>query len=212
MRKIFCVLSLAFFMVPLFAIGPEVFEGEEAVTIYRDFDDGRFGRSLYREVLFSLKPACFARYSSLNVAEGMDGRTAYLVSQDRAQAMTQPGKIPGLVRVGEQGERAPDVFASPHHGAYHYQTQDLDIVFALERASETMYEEILRTYSSQPQVAQLVTQSYQNGYVVRVIRAENAYRPHIARLDYEDVLLTAAFVGNRFQPLWGIHDGNALGL
>jgi hypothetical protein len=44
--------------------------------------------------------------------------------------------------------------------------------------------------------------------VIRIHEAENVYRPETARIDYEDVLISASLLGDEFQPLWGIHDGN----
>jgi len=174
------------------ALGPLRIGDDEAVTIYRDYDDGLFGRSLYRGVVFSVKLDAFDRYRSLALRD-IDGLTAYLVSPGRAAAFAD----------------APELRVD-RNGRFVYDRNGLRFVFSLERASPELFAEIERTYPDRPDVVETVSAAYRSGYVVRVHEAENVYRPESARIDYEDVLVAAALIGDRFQPLWGIHDGNAL--
>ena len=191
------------------AAGPLNIGEDPAVTIYRDFDDGLFGRSVYRGVVFSVKLDAFDRYRSLDVRD-LDGLTAYLVSAGRAGEMAA-GTASGTAVAGPASPasaRLPD--GDPEKWIYVYERGGLRVAFALEKPPEDLFAEIARTYPSNPSVAEQVSEAYRNGYVVRVLTAENVYRPQFGRIDYEDVLISAALIGDDFQPLWGIHDGNAL--
>lgn len=191
------------------AKGPLNIGDDPAVTIYRDFDDGLFGRSVYRGVVFSVKLGAFDRYRSLQVG-AIDGLTAYLVSADRADAMAsnRAFRTSRLGPVSSKAETLPDEDAVKW--IYSFEWKGILITFALERTPEELFEEISRTYLENSLVAAEVSKSYREGYVVRILTAENVYRPHHARIDYEDILISAALIGDDFQPLWGIHDGNAL--
>jgi len=183
-------------------VGPAFTEEDERVSIYRDYDDGLFGRSLYRGVIFSVKLESFNRYNTLPV--DIDGLTAYLISSDRVDNFLA-GRGSGI----EIKDKAKKHFS--------YNKDGISISFALEKAPKDLYEEINRTYKRQladsrlsAQVIGEVTESYNSGYVIRVLRAENIYRPQYSRIDYEDILISAALIGDVFQPLWGIHNGNDL--
>jgi len=195
----------------LFSAGPVDLDGESAVSIYRDFDDGLYGRSLYRGVVFSVKLGSFGRYRSLP-AEPAEGLTAYLVSSGRALAIsrdevdgiTREGLVPGIAG----GMTVPEI----EKWIYAFEKDGLEISFALEKAPDDLFDEIMRTYPENEETARLVSSAYREGFVVRVFRAENVYRPEHSEVDYEDVLIAASFAGDRFQPLWGIHDGNGLAI
>ena len=186
----------------VYGVGPMLIENEESVGIYRDFDDGLLGRSPYRGVLFSVRVSAFSRYRTLPVIE-MDGLTAYLVSEERAAGFLS-GDSPLEMELLTQED------PEPTNLKFVYDRDGIRIVFSLETAPAALYEEIERTYSNLPAVARDVSESYESGFIVRIWEAENVYRPYIALLDYEDILISAAFIGDRFQPLWGIHDGNGL--
>ncbi|MDF1569966.1 MAG: hypothetical protein RQ801_10880 [Spirochaetaceae bacterium] len=183
---------------PIGASGPLVMDGEPVVSIYRDFDDGLFGRSRYRGIVFSVRRESFARYRTLPVRD-FDGLTAYLLSAERAADLAAGRGYSTVV-----ASPADDELAS----LYVFDNAGTRVVFSLERAPDDLYEEIDRTYPSNPEVAQEVSRSYRSGYVIRIHEAENVYRPETGRIDYEDVLISASLLGDEFQPLWGIHDGN----
>lgn len=191
------------------SIGPVDFDGDAAVSIYRDFDDGLYGRSLYRGVIFSAKLDSFSRYRTLAVGD-TGGLTAYLVSSVRGRELAS-GLI-DAVSIRGAAENAPDVGLGriPEKWLYEYDNNGLRIVFSLESAPDDIFDEIRRTYAGDLSGIETVSESYRNGFLVRVHEAENIYRPQFSELDYEDVLISASFIGDRFQPLWGIHDGNAL--
>ena len=202
-------VSFALLLAAAVAAGPLNIGNDPAVTIYRDFDDGLFGRSVYRGVVFSVKLGAFDRYRSLPVGD-LDGLTAYLVSADRARVMAA-GRASGTIVAGPASSGAAGLGdGDPEKWIYTYERKGIRVDFVLERAPDDLYDEITRTYPAGASVAAIVSESYRAGYVVRILTAENVYRPQFARIDYEDILVSAALVGDDFQPLWGIHDGNAL--
>lgn len=209
-RKSLLLFLLAFFVSGiLWSTGPVDFDGDAAVSIYRDFDDGLYGRSMYRGVIFSAKLDSFDRYRTLPVGDS-GSLTAYLVSSIRGGELAS-GRIDGLsIRGVAEMADIDDGGRIPEKWLYEYDRNGLHIVFSLETAPADLYDEIHRTYTGDLPVIETVSESYRDGYVVRIHEAENIYRPQFSEIDYEDVLISAAFIGDRFQPLWGIHDGNAM--
>jgi hypothetical protein len=192
---------------PIGASGPLVMDGEPVVSIYRDFDDGLFGRSRYRGIVFSVRRESFARYRTLPLGD-LDGLTAYLLSAERAVALAAGRGSSTVIASPADDELASLDDSNPLKWLYVFDNAGTRVVFSLERAPDDLYEEIDRTYPSNPEVAEEVSRSYRSGYVIRIHEAENVYRPETARIDYEDVLISASLLGDEFQPLWGIHDGN----
>jgi len=186
MMMLFSRIKMFSFTVVLLAVLPaSVFGEDPKVSIYRDFDDGLFGRSLYRGVVFSVKLDSFQRYETLPVkdmdgAGTGDGLTAYLCSGKRAADLAA-GRGDGITVLDGNNRE------------YLYEKDGIRVQFSLESAPEDLYEEI--------------RESYKSGYVIRIHRAENVYRPQYSGIDYEDVLISASLIGDSFQPLWGIHDG-----
>jgi hypothetical protein len=205
------VISVTFLLMaahgPVFSTGPIVFDDEQAASIYRDYDDGLFGRSLYRGVVFSVKLGSFDRYRTLPVRD-IDGLTSYLVSSRRGEDLAA-GRGQGILIDGRAPrEGLPQPKRNPEKWLYVYSMNGIDIAFSLEEAPEDLFDEIHRTYPGRESVIEEVSKSYRNDYIIRIHNAENVYRPQFSRIDYEDVLISAALIGNTFQPLWGIHDGN----
>ena len=201
-KALFAALLLAVLCFP-------VFSDDALVSIYRDYDDGLFGRSLYRGVIFSVKLESFIRYNSFPVKDvdgtgNNDGLTGYLLSESRADDLKE-GRGNGVTILDSEKK------------LYSFNRDGISIEFGLEKAPPDFYEEISRTYNNllsdserAQQVIREVKKSYESGYLIRVYRAENVYRPQYTGIEYEDVLISAALIADSFQPLWGIHDGNDL--
>lgn len=192
------------------ARGPLYLERDEAVTIYRDFDNGGFGRSEYRGVVFSIKLESFRRYRSL-APRGGSALTGLLLSPENTELLS--GALPeGLTRArpvpaGETGVEREQ--RSPREAwIYRLDKDGIQVEFSLERAPEEIFDEIRNTYRDDAATEALVAESYRQGYILRIWLAENVYRPEFAFVDYEDVLVSATLLADPFQPLWGIHDGN----
>ena len=210
-RKIFSIIILATTACgSIWAIGPIDFDGDPAVSIYRDYDDGLFGRSMYRGVIFSVKLGSFGRYRTLPSGD-LDGLTAYLVSSRRGNDIAAAGSE-GLNIIGPAPRHnLPRPTLIPEKWLYQYNRDGVNIVFSLEVAPEDLYNEIQLTYFGNESLIEEVSELYRDGYILRIHEAENLYRPQIALIDYEDILVAAALIGDIFQPLWGIHDGNGFG-
>jgi hypothetical protein len=210
-RKILSIIVLTTMVcVSIWSIGPLDFDGDPAVSIYRDYDDGLFGRSIYRGVIFSAKLDSFGRYRTLPVGDP-GGLTAYLVSSRRGNDIAA-GNTKGLNLSGLAPRyNLPRPARDPEKWLYHYAMDGVEITFSLEAAPEDLYNEIRLTYFGKESLIKEVSELYRDGYILRIHEAENLYRPEIAQIDYEDILVAAALIGDIFQPLWGIHDGNGLG-
>lgn len=207
-RTQFVSALMIVFVLSAGATGPVFFDNDEAVSIYRDFDDGLFGRSLYRGVMFSVKLDSFARYRSLPVRD-MDGLTGYLLSGDTAEALSE-SRVPGVIRQERVAGIPVTEGDEPGMWLYRFSRDGIDVVFSLERVPEDLLEEVDRTYPDNRPVAEQVKESYRSSWVIRIHVAENVYRPGVGLIDYEDVMVSAALLADDFQPLWGLHDGNAL--
>jgi len=200
------IKKISFAVVLLTAVCVSAFSEDPKVSIYRDYDDGLFGRSLYRGVIFSVKLDSFQRYETLAVKDmdgigSGDGLTAYLISGNRMEDLAA-GRGDG-VTILDSDEKM-----------YLYEKDGISVQFSLESAPKDLYEEIRRTYSGRytdavytEQLIREVSDSYRSAYVIRIHRAENVYRPQFTGIDYEDILISASLIGDSFQPLWGIHDG-----
>ncbi len=187
--------------LPAGALGPVFLEKDETVSIYRDFDNGLYGRSEYRGVVFSVKLKALRRYRSMAPPEGSE-LTVLLLSEKSARLLAE--KPPRGIK------RVRPVPGNPENWIYRLKRDGIEIEFSLEAAPKELFAEIQRTYPQDSATAAAVSESYRNGSVIRVWLAENVYRPEFSFISYEDVLLSAALIADSFQPLWGIHDGNNL--
>ncbi len=164
---------------------------EEMVTVYDDFDDGRFGRSEYRSVLRSVKLSAFARSETLPVL---------------SPALDEESFLTAVVLSGEVYNSLVPLMDD--RGRILYSRQGLEFVFSLEKPGPAIYEVIEEYYSGTRQYwLEAVTQHYKENYVIRIHSAENIFEPWNDTITYTEALLMATAVGDRDQWLWGIHDG-----
>ncbi len=91
-----------------------------------------------------------------------------------------------------------------------YTPSGLDIAFSLEKPTSRIYDVIDRIYVDRPDAAREVKKHYSDNYLVRIHRAENIIRPDRDILEFEEALVSATVIGESFQHLWGVHDGNDL--
>ncbi len=186
---------LFFCLFPLFW-GDALLYGEnrgsaESVTIYDDFDDGRFGRSEYRSILRTVKLSAFERSVTLPVyspaTEEESCLTAVIVSADRYDKMQALADESGIIEFRQDG---------------------LVFSYSLEKAEESLLS-VLEEYYSGPWADwyQPVREYYLENYVIRIHSAENIFEPWNSTISYSEALLMATLIGDRDQWLWGIHDG-----
>ena len=164
---------------------------EDMVTVYDDFDDGRFGRSEYRSVFRSVKLSAFTRSETLPVlSPALDEEsflTAVVLSKEGYNRLVPLMDIRGRVLFSRDG---------------------LEFVFSLEKPGDAVLK-VIEEYYQGPRKSWLeaVTQHYKDNYVIRIHSAENILEPWNDTITYTEALLMATTVGDRDQWLWGIHDG-----
>ena len=184
----FCLLTLFWGNTLLYT---ESRDPDESVTIYDDFDDGRFGRSEYRSILRTVKLSAFERSVTLPVySPAMEEKsylTAVVVSADRYGKMQALADESGIIEFRQNG---------------------LVFSYSLEKAEESLLA-VLKEYYSGPWADwyQSVRDHYLENYVIRIHSAENIFEPWNNTISYSEALLMATLVGDWDQWLWGIHDG-----
>ena len=127
---------LFFCLFPLLGGGPflygETREDPESVTIYDDFDDGRFGRSEYRSILRTVKLSAFERSVTLPVyspaLEEESYLTAVVFSADRYHKIQPLADESGIIEFRQNG---------------------LEFRYSLEKAEEPLLA-VLEEYYSGP--------------------------------------------------------------
>lgn len=86
-------------------------------------------------------------------------------------------------------------------------TYSLDISFSLEKPGNQIFYIINKVYKDDDKTRRVVTDHYLNTWVIRIHAGENVVDPDINTLDFNDVLISATILGEKFQWLWGVHDG-----
>ncbi len=161
------------------------------VSVYDDFDDGRFGRSEYRSILRSVKLDAFSRSETLPVyspaLEEESFLTAVVLSRRDYESL--------VPRMDQQGKIL-------------YRRGGLEFTFSLEKPGPEIFQ-VLKEYYRGPWEDWLepVTEHYKENYVIRIHTAENIFEPWNDTVTYTEAMLMATVIGDRDQWLWGIHDG-----
>lgn len=182
---IFILLSV----VPLLA--EQRFPLEKSVTIYDDYDDGRFGRSEFRSVMRTVKLDAFSRSETLPVyssaLEEDSFLTAVVLSSQRYDQLIPRMDSRGIIRFEKEG---------------------ILFSFSLEKPGEELLS-ILDEYYQGPwrKWRDPVRNHYLNNYVIRIHSAENVFEPWNDTVSYSEAMLMATLIGDKDQCLWGIHDG-----
>jgi len=174
-------------------------EKDAVVSIYDDFDDGRFGRSEHRGVIRSVKLSALSLYKTLPVASPAWDETSHLtavvLSEERAQQIFS-GKTAAVQR------------DSPCTGVYIFSRDGVEFSFSLERPDSKVLA-VLDEYYSGPweNWREPVRQHYRENYIIRVYSAVNVFEPWNETVSYNEALLMATLIGDRDQWLWGIYNG-----
>ncbi|OQY41015.1 MAG: hypothetical protein B6229_00195 [Spirochaetaceae bacterium 4572_7] len=92
---------------------------------------------------------------------------------------------------------------------YHFidRSIQLEFSFGLEKPGDDIIRLIDIIYGNDEENKKAVLDHYLESWVVRIYSGENVFSPDINTLDFSDVLITATIIGEKFQWLWGIHDG-----
>ena len=92
---------------------------------------------------------------------------------------------------------------------YHFidRSIQLEFSFGLEKPGDNIIRLIDRVYGADKEDKKAVLDHYLESWVVRIYSGENVTSPDVNILDFSDILITATIIGEKFQWLWGIHDG-----
>lgn len=203
------LLTAGFVCFPLLA--DDVRWHDQFVQIYAEADAAAYGRTVSREEVLSQDVYNFTFGRTLWVGQGKGYLTAVTASAavkedlDALLAQERIVKVKGreLYRVETDHAGAP--LAQPFY-AYKERERGILIGFSLEKAPQAMLDLIGQVYKLEPKVAATVKAHYQNNYVIRIYQADNLYSkadpPSI-----HDIMLNATLLGEKFQNLIGIHDG-----
>lgn len=95
------------------------------------------------------------------------------------------------------------------NGIYHFvdDTHQLDFSFSLEKPGHEIFTIIDDVYECDEVNRNAVRDHYLESWVIRIYSGENVIEPDVNTLDFDDVLITATIIGEKFQWLWGVHDG-----
>ncbi len=189
MKKIFIFLL---FLIPLF-----LFSEEPIVSIYDEFDEGLFGKSVHRGIIVSLKKAVFTRSETLIVKEDDDEGflTAVVMGKETAENL-----MSGYYKLPKKkiGDRI----------IYQYNEQGLNFSFSIEKPNEKMISIVKEYYTNDDVWQEPLLQYYNDNYVIRIFSAENVFESWTEEITYNEAMVVASLIGGDDQWLWGIHDGS----
>lgn len=198
MRFCFCkkrlnkFFSLIFILLGVVSLSAEQRTfSEKSVTIYDDYDDGRFGRSEFRSVMRTVKLDAFSRSETLPVyspaLEEDSVLTAVVLSSERYDLLIPLMDDEGLICFEREG---------------------ILFSFSLEKPGDELLT-VLEEYYRGPWEKWMdsVRDHYLENYVIRIHSAENVFEPWNDTVSYPEAMLMATLIGDRDQWLWGIHDG-----
>ncbi len=83
----------------------------------------------------------------------------------------------------------------------------LEISFSLEKPGQDILNIISMIYKNDEKTKKIVTDHYLQSWIIRIHSAENVISPDLNTLDFDDILISATIIGEKFQWLWGVHDG-----
>lgn len=184
-------LLFFFFLIRLAALEPE-----PVVSVYDEFDDGLYGKSVHRGVIVSVKKEAFARAETLDVKNVLED--SYLT------AVVMDAGTGGKLLSGDFG-----LSSSMKDGArvFDYRKDGLDISFSIEKPKEKLIQMVSDFYSGDETWHDPLVEHYRENYVIRIFRAENVFDSWSDEISYNEAMVAATLLGDSDQWLWGIHDG-----
>lgn len=190
MNKSVVILVTLFISVFLFAEDP-------LVSIYDEFDDGLFGKSIHRGVIVSVKKSAFARSETYSIKNDDESGflTAVIMSSVNAQKL-----MDGYFRLDKRMESGISI--------YHFDQDGLDFEFSVEKASDKLILMVSEYYKNDEIWHDPLVEYYRDNYVIRVHSTENIFDSWSDEITYNEALVAATLIGDSNQWLWGIHDGS----
>lgn len=193
MRQLFLLLIL----IPL-----NLFSAEPFVEIYKTHDNGLFGRSEDRDVILSIKESVFKRYETLPIDNEYNFNTAVTLNSEVVNKLNS---------IFENRTSAQFGFVKISKSDNIYTIEDdnifLKLSFSVIEPNDELINMIKRHYHNNKKVSDLVTEYYENNYVINIHSAENILFAEAKEITYDEVMIMATIIGDKNQWLWGIHDG-----
>ena len=190
----------------IFTVSNIIFS-QDFLTIYNDNQEKYFGRSLKRTGITGINLMDFKDYKTKAVGDRNGNLTAVLVSsyinaslemllEKRDKIQYEDTSITVLKKVNRR-----NIYL------YNNSKYGISFSFSLEKADKNIYSQIEMVYGNNIYWHKIVTKLYVNNYVVRIYSAENIKGFNESKITYSEIMFMATLLGERDQPLWGIHDG-----
>jgi hypothetical protein len=172
------------------------------VNIWADHDSSLLGVSRDRVWIKSYFLSNFEFYQTLDTEDSQGELTIVTINRKLYFRLVD------LLKFTDQFETETFII-SKKEDVYRLQdkVKNLDISFALEKPNDRILGIIDLVYLNDKKNRDIVKDHYLSTWVIRIHRAENITSPDDKSLDYSDVLISATIIGERFQQLWGVHDG-----
>lgn len=181
---------IAFFI--LFILQAE----DRVVSIYNEFDEGLYGKSIHRGIIVSVKKDAFARAETFKIKNDDESGflTAVVISRENAERL-----LDGYYNLSMRNEMGRSIFR--------YQKEGLDFEFSVEKAEEKLLEIVSEYYKNDTVWHDPLIDYYKENYIIRIHSAENVFDSWSDDISYSEALVVATLIGDSSQWLWGIHDG-----
>ena len=178
---------------------------QQTLSVYRGAQAELFGRAPDRNSLLTVSLDDFMAAETLPVLQPLGVPTAVVFSSLSREALEEitkagPAEVEGSVIERKTVNGLPGYrFSLPRTG--------FEVSFALEKPDKPVLDQIGQVYRKNLYWRRAVMEHYQDNYIIRIFEAKNVLDPGKKAVTFEEVLLTASFVGDSDQWLWGIHDG-----
>lgn len=179
-----------------FSFIPHLFAEESLVSIYDEFDNGLFGKSVHRGVIVTIKKSAFSRSETLMVKN--EGEVGYLTAVVMTNS-TAKKLMDGFYKL--------DHFVSDGYTIYIINKDGLNFSFSIEKAGENLIDFVSESYKDDKLWHDPLVEYYRDNYVLRIHSAENIFESWTEEITYNEAIVAATLIGDADQWLWGIHDG-----
>ena len=174
-----------------------LFAEDPIVSIYDEFDDGLFGKSIYRGVIVSVKKTAFTRAETFSIKN--DDESGYLTAV--IMSSTNAARIEeGFFNLNKRTEMGRTI--------YSYNKDGLNFDFSIEKAGDKLIEIVSDYYKKDEIWHDPLVEYYKSNYVIRIHSTENIFDSWSDEITYNEALVTATLIGDDDQWLWGIHNGS----
>lgn len=175
---------------------------DDIVNIWADNSSINLGVSKDRVWLKSYFLSNFEYYSSIETETKAGVLTAVTASRELYFLLDE------LFRFNNEASKG-NITITKNNGVFHFidKSIQLDFSFSLEKPNEKIMNIIDDVYKDDELNKKAVRDHYLESWVIRIYSGENVIEPDVNTLDFDDILITATIIGEKFQWLWGLHDG-----